>query len=135
MNEATSENAPSRADTAAYRLVLAVYAMHLLTLLTIAPPLYGCPLLIGGAINRFRWQAVRGTAFEAHFAWQWDTFLKALVISAVAVALMGAARSGIQLFEVLGLGVLAGGIFWFMYRLVRGFLALKQGAPPTGSGA
>lgn len=119
-----SDPASDPADTSAYRTALLVYLLHLAALGV------GFTLLIGGAVNWLRWDAVRGTRFETHFAWQWDTFIKALVISAVAVVLIAIGQTAIALFEVLGLGLLLGGIIWFMYRTVTGLLALTQRREP-----
>jgi uncharacterized membrane protein len=47
-----------------------------------------------------------------------------------AVVLIGAGQAGIRLFEVLGLAVLLGGMFWFMYRTVAGLIALTHARAP-----
>ena len=63
----------------------------------------------------------RGTRLESHFTWLIRTFW---------IGLIGAAIGGVTLW-IFGLGTIVWGIVgvWFIYRIVKGWLALNDGRP------
>src|ERR1044071_5701437 len=107
----------------------AIYALHAFSLLTgilgaatvVGAFLTGWPSLIGVILNYIKRSEVRGTWLESHFRWQIRTFWFGLLWVCLCV-----------LFVVgtLGIGILIAWIplvsvtFWFIYRVVRGWLAL-----------
>lgn len=89
----------------------------------------GVPSIIAVILNYARRADVRGTWLESHFSWQIRTFWFALAW-AVGVSLVS-----IVLLPLLGLGIatwilgfLVVGV-WIVYRVARGWLALKDGRP------
>ena len=100
-------------------------------------------------MNYARREAVRGSWLESHFVWQARTFWGAVVLMVVlmGVALLlslfgllglistpftgpaGAAAAGMGFggaWVALTLGALVTGI-WILYRVIRGWLSLKDG--------
>jgi uncharacterized membrane protein len=109
-----------------------IYALHGLAVLiglttfhTIVFSFVGSlPSIIAVIMNYARRSATRGTYLESHFRWQirtfWFAFLWACVCGLLIVTVVGA---------LLGLpGLLATGI-WIAYRVIRGWLALKDRRP------
>jgi uncharacterized membrane protein len=109
-----------------------IYALHGLAVLiglttfhTIVFSFVGSlPSIIAVIMNYARRSATRGTYLESHFRWQirtfWFAFLWACVCGLLIVTVVGA---------LLGLpGLLATGI-WITYRVIRGWLALKDRRP------
>jgi uncharacterized membrane protein len=89
----------------------------------------GVPSIIAVILNYARRADARGTWLESHFSWQIRTFWFALAW-AVGVSLVS-----IVLLPLLGLGIatwilgfLVVGV-WIVYRVARGWLALKDGRP------
>jgi len=79
-------------------------------------------------LNYIKRSEVRGTYLESHFRWQIRTFwyallwsaLSALVSVVLTVVLIGFLLWPVLMF-VLGL--------WAIYRIARGWLALREGKP------
>jgi len=106
-----------------------IYALHALSLLTgilgvatvIGAFLTGWPSLIAVILNYVKRGDARGTWLESHFRWQIRTFWFGLLWVSLCV---------IFIIVTLGLGLLVAWIplvgvgLWFIYRIVRGWLAL-----------
>jgi uncharacterized membrane protein len=113
-----------------------IYALHALSVLIgvtsavtiVGSFIFGLPSIIAVVMNYARHSDVRGTFLESHFSWQMRTFWFALlwviVILAVSLPLM---LVGIG-FLTLPLGFVVLGI-WVIYRIVRGWLALRDRRP------
>jgi len=84
----------------------------------------GLPSIIAVIMNYARRSATHGTYLESHFRWQIRTFWYAL-LWAVVCALVAVTIIGIP-FALLGFAALA---IWIVYRVARGWLALKDGRP------
>ena len=112
-----------------------VYGLHALSVfigLTSAATVvgsfvFGLPSIIAVIMNYVRQSDARGTFLESHFTWQIRTFWFALlwvvvagIISAPLVLLLGL---GILTFFV----ALAAIGLWVIYRVARGWLALRDG--------
>jgi uncharacterized membrane protein len=113
-----------------------MYALHALAaLIGITSPLtvvgqfiFGVPSLIAVVMNYVRRDEARGTWLESHFSWQLTTFWTAAVWSVVIwvssvilmIVLIG--------FLTLPIGIALAGL-WIIYRVARGWLALKDGKP------
>jgi uncharacterized membrane protein len=113
-----------------------VYALHTVSLVigafgaatVVGAFLFGWPSIIGVIINYVKRGEARGTWLESHFRWQIRTFwyallwavLSALVSLVLAPILVGFLTWPVLLF-LLGL--------WAIYRITRGWLALRDAKP------
>jgi uncharacterized membrane protein len=111
-----------------------IYLLHAFSLLTgilgaatvIGAFLLGWPSIIAVILNYLKRNDVRGTWLESHFRWQIRTFWFGLLWVSLCL-----------LFVVLTLGIgilvawlpLAVITVWFIYRIVRGWLALNDRRP------
>ena len=112
----------------------AIYALHAISLLTgilgsitvVGAFLTGWPSIIAVILNYVKRSEVRGSWLESHFRWQIRTFWYGLLWVGLCV-----------LFVVmtLGIGLLIAWLplaivgIWFIYRVVRGWMALREGRP------
>ena len=86
--------------------------------------LIGWPSLIAVILNYVKRSEVRGTWLESHFRWQIRTFWYGLAWVALCI-LFVVLTLGIGLLLVwLPIGVVS---LWFIYRIARGWLALRDG--------
>jgi uncharacterized membrane protein len=113
-----------------------VYALHAVSLVIgafgaasiIGAFIFGWPSIIAVIINYVKRSEARGTWLESHFNWQirtfWYALLWAFVVAAVSIPLT---------IIVIGVGTWIIGMFalgiWAIYRIARGWLALKDGKP------
>jgi len=89
---------------------------------------FGWPSIIAVIINYVKKSDVRGTWLESHFRWQIRTFWFALAW-VVLIGLVGAALAVVLIgIAIWGVGLFALGI-WAIYRIARGWLALKDRRP------
>lgn len=113
-----------------------VYALHTISLVIgafgaasiIGTFIFGWPSIIAVIINYVKRGEARGTWLESHFSWQIRTFWYAL-LWAVVVGLV----SALLLVVVIGVGTWIVGLFalgiWAIYRIARGWMALKDRRP------
>jgi uncharacterized membrane protein len=111
-----------------------IYALHSLSVLIgLTSPLtivgsfiFGVPSIVAVIMNYARQSDARGTFLESHFSWQIRTFWFALLWSLIVWAL-----SLPLMFVIVGFATLPGGLalvgIWVIYRVVRGWLALRDG--------
>jgi len=111
-----------------------IYGLHAFSLLPgivdaatiVGAFLTGWPSIIAVILNYIKRGDVRGTWLESHFRWQIRTFWFGLLW----VALCGA-----FVIVTLGVGILIAWLplvivsVWFVYRIVRGWLALRDRRP------
>ena len=92
-------------------LVYALYAVSIVSGIT----------LFGGVIVAYlkRDDAV-GTWLESHYRWQIRTFWWMLVWGAVGI---------LTALILIGFAVLFGAALWYIYRVAKGWLALRAGQP------
>jgi uncharacterized membrane protein len=126
----------SGADPSLVTYTHIIYALHTLSVLIgltsaatiVGAFVFGVPSIIAVIMNYVRISAVRGTYLESHFRWQirtfWYALLWLLVVGAVSFVLMLILVG----FLTLPLGLVAVGI-WVVYRIARGWLALRDGKP------
>jgi uncharacterized membrane protein len=90
---------------------------------------FGLPSIIAVIMNYVRRNEARGTFLESHFRWQIRTFWFALlwVLSTAIISLPLMLAFGFG-FVTLAVGMLATGV-WVVYRIARGWLALRDGKP------
>lgn len=85
---------------------------------------FGVPSIVAVILNYLKRAEARGTFLESHFRWQirtfWFTLLWCVIGGLLFVTVIGALVA-IPLFLAVGL--------WVIYRVVRGWLALKDGKP------
>jgi uncharacterized membrane protein len=135
---ATYEQVPATTAPAPSLVTLthAVYALHAVSLVigafgaatVVGSFLLGWPSIIAVIINYVKRGDVRGTYLESHFGWQIRTFWYALlwvVIAALISLLLTVVLIGLLTWPVMlfALGV------WAVYRIARGWLALRDGKP------
>src|SRR4026209_1365935 len=128
--EPTSRTAPDALVTWANL----IYLLHAFSLLTgilgaatvIGAFLVGWPSIIALILNYWKRSDVRGTWLESHFLWQIRTFWFGLLwVSLCALFVVGTLGIGI-LIAWLPLAFIT---VWFIYRIVRGWLALNDRRP------
>jgi uncharacterized membrane protein len=135
----TPPSAPSSTDNPLRGLIEYthwIYALHSLSVLsalltTHAVALrfaFGLPSIVAVIMNYARRSETRGTWLESHFRWQirtfWYAWLWIFVTSIIAMPLL---LIGVGfILGLLGLGLVS---LWVIYRIVRGWLALRDGRP------
>jgi uncharacterized membrane protein len=111
-----------------------IYLLHAFSLLTgilgaatvIGAFLIGWPSIIAVILNYVKRDEARGTWLESHFRWQIRTFWFGLLWVMLCVFFV---------IMTLGLGILIAWIplgfiaIWFIYRIVRGWIALNARRP------
>ena len=113
-----------------------IYGLHALAVLiglstvhTIVGSFVGSfPSIIAVIMNYARRSATRGTYLESHFRWQIRTFWFALLWAIVIVLVSLPFMLILIGFGFAWLGLVALGI-WIAYRVIRGWLALKDRRP------
>jgi uncharacterized membrane protein len=107
----------------------AIYALHAFSLITgivgtatvVGAFLTGWPSIIAVILNYVKRSETRGTWLESHFRWQLRTFWYGLLWVVLCL---------LFIVFTLGIGVIVAWIplavvgLWFIYRIVRGWLAL-----------
>ena len=109
-----------------------IYALHALSLVAviigtatvIGAFLTGWPSIVAVILNYMKQSEVRGTWLESHFRWQIRTFWFGLLWVGLCV---------LFIIGTFGIGILIAWLpllivsIWFVYRTVRGWLALREG--------
>ena len=96
------------------KLTAVVYGLHAVSLVV------GVTSIAAVIINYLKRNEVAGSWLESHFVWQIRTFWFTLLWTVVGLAT--------ALF-IAGLFVLIATAIWFVYRIVRGWVALNDGKP------
>jgi uncharacterized membrane protein len=111
-----------------------IYGLHAFSLLAgiLGPAtvvgmfLTGWPSIIAVILNYVKRNEVRGTWLDTHFRWQIRTFwFGALWVALCGLFIVGTLGIGI-LIAWLPLAVIS---IWFVYRIARGWIALRDGRP------
>ena len=111
-----------------------IYALHAFSLLTgilgaatvVGAFLTGWPSIIAVILNYVKRSDVRGTWLESHFRWQIRTFWFGLLWISLCV---------LFIVLTLGIGIIVAWLpiaivgFWFIYRVVKGWLRLSNRQP------
>ena len=123
-------------DHSLVTLTHVTYALHALGLAigafgastVVGAFVFGWPSIIAVIINYVKKGEARGTWLESHFRWQIRTFWFALAW-VVLIGLVG----GVLTLVLVGFAILWVGLFllgiWAIYRIARGWLALKDRRP------
>ena len=109
-----------------------IYALHSLSLLIgittaatiVGAFVFGVPSIIAVVINYLKREEARGTYLESHFRWQIRTFWFAVLWCLIGTFLIFT-FIGIP----LGLAIFFATGIWVIYRIVRGWLALRDRRP------
>jgi uncharacterized membrane protein len=88
----------------------------------------GLPSIVAVIMNYARRAATRGTFLESHFRWQIRTFWFALLWAIVIVLVSMPFMLILIGFAFAWIGLVALGL-WIAYRVIRGWLALKDRRP------
>jgi uncharacterized membrane protein len=126
MSEQTEIREPEPSLITAANLVYALHALSLVIGITTAATIigafvFGVPSIIAVVINYLKRDEARGTFIEPHFRWQIRTFWFSLLWCVIAAVLF-VTIVGIPLALIV---VFAAGI-WAIYRIARGWLALRD---------
>jgi uncharacterized membrane protein len=109
-----------------------VYGLHSLSILigvttaatVVGAFVFGLPSIVAVIINYVKRAEARGTFLESHFRWQirtfWFSALWCLVGGVVFITIVGIP---------LALAIFFGAGLWAIYRIVRGWLALRDRKP------
>jgi uncharacterized membrane protein len=109
-----------------------VYALHTLSLLigiltaatVVGAFVFGIPSIIAVVINYMRRAEASGTFVESHFRWQIRTFWFSLLWIVIAgVLFLTIVGIPLAMVVVFGAGI------WAIYRIARGWLALRDRRP------
>ena len=111
-----------------------VYALHAFSLLTgiigaatvVGAFLTGWPSIIAVILNYVKRSEARGTWLDTHFRWQIRTFWFGLLWVSLCLFFVVVTLGIGLLIAWLPLGIVG---IWFIYRIVRGWLALRHRRP------
>jgi len=135
-NPAPSISATPHVDESLVTYTHVIYALHAFAVLIgittahtiVGSFIGGLPSIVAVIMNYARRSATHGTYLESHFRWQIRTFWYAL-LGAVVILLVSAPFMIIVIgfgFAIVGLWGLG---LWIAYRVVRGWLALRDRRP------
>ena len=113
-----------------------IYALHGLSALigltsgatVVGSFVFGLPSIIAVIMNYVRRPAVRGTFLDSHFRWQIRTFWYGALLSVIVFAISLPLMLVLIGFATLPLGLALIGL-WLIYRVARGWLALRDRRP------
>jgi uncharacterized membrane protein len=113
-----------------------IYALHALSVLVgvvgaasiVGSFIFGVPSIVAVIMNYARRREVAGTWLESHFSWQIRTFWWALGWSIIVLVISAPLMLVIIGFATAVIGLLLIGA-WVLYRVVRGWLALRDLRP------
>ena len=127
-------NGSTESDSSLVNVTHLIYGLHAFSLLigiigaatVVGAFLTGWPSIVAVIINYVKRGDVRGTWLESHFRWQIRTFwYGALWIGLCALFVIATFGIGI-LIAWLPIVIVS---VWFIYRVVRGWLALRDRRP------
>lgn len=134
MPDAHTQTATGQPSESLITLTHIIYGLHAVSLITgiitaatvVGAFLTGWPSIIAVILNYVKRSEARGTWLDSHFRWQIRTFW---------FGLLWVTLCGIFVVATLGLGLLIAWLplavvgLWFIYRVARGWLQLKDRRP------
>jgi uncharacterized membrane protein len=113
-----------------------IYALHTLSILIgvtsaatiIGAFVFGVPSIIAVIINYVKRSDARGTYLESHFRWQIRTFWFAALWATLGV-LLWIVLAIVLIGFLIGPAILMLTGLWVIYRVIRGWLALRDRQP------
>ncbi len=126
----------TRVDPSLVTYVHVMYALHALAALigitssvtVVGQFIFGIPSIIAVIMNYARRSDARGSWLASHFTWQLRTFWFAVLWSVLVVVLSAPLMLVLVGFLTLPVGITLIGL-WLVYRVLRGWLALKDEKP------
>ncbi|HWP60004.1 MAG TPA: hypothetical protein VNL14_19080 [Candidatus Acidoferrales bacterium] len=130
--KAVSTAVPAPALVSVAHLAYALHSLSLLIGITTAATIvgafvFGVPSIVAVVINYVKRPEARGTFLESHFRWQIRTFWFALLWCVLGLFFFLTIIGG-----PLGFAIFAGAGIWAIYRIARGWLALRDQRPMYG---
>lgn len=126
---------PESVDPTLIRYTHAIYALHALSVIIgisgagtiVGSFIFGLPSIIAVIMNYLKRREAQGSWLESHFRWQIRTFWFALLWSGVVLLISAPLMLVLVMvgFVTAWLGLLLIGL-WVLYRVVRGWLALRE---------
>lgn len=138
--EPTAVTVPSAAiDRSLIATTHVIYALHSLSILIgvtsaatiIGAFVFGVPSIVAVIINYVKRSDVNGTFLESHFRWQIRTFWFGALWAAVGV-LLWIVLAIVLIGFLIGPAILMLTGLWVVYRVIRGWLALRDGQRVPG---
>lgn len=113
-----------------------IYALHALSIVigictsafVVTVFIFGLPSIVAVVMNYVRRSAVRGTWLESHFRWQIRTFWTAAILTLITLIFSAPFTIILIGFAFIWVGYAIIGL-WAAYRVVRGWLALRDRRP------
>ena len=129
-----TNSANSQTSQSLYDWTQIIYVLHAVSLVTgilgaatvIGAFLIGWPSIIAVIMNYIKRSEASGTWLESHFRWQIRTFWYGVFWVALCTLFVVLTLGFGVFFVWLPLGFLT---FWFIYRIARGWLALRDRRP------
>lgn len=114
MSQTVTESSQAAPQESLRKIVLACYILYAASFFV------GITAIVAVVLNYLKRNEAKGTWLESHFTWQINTFWCSLIIGVLAF---------ITFFFLIGWLVAIAGFVWFIYRIVKGFLAFNEGRP------
>jgi len=134
MSETQAQPAAVVIDPSLVTYTHIIYGLHALSALigfttaasVVGSFVFGVPSIVAVIMNYARRPAVAGTYLESHFRWQIRTFwfgaLAALIVWAISLPLMLVLIGFVTV--IVGIALIG---LWLIYRVARGWIALRDG--------
>jgi uncharacterized membrane protein len=134
MTSQLSEGQAERPADALITWTKVIYALHTFCFLSgiigtatiVGAFLTGWPSIIGVILNYVKRGDVRGTWLDSHFRWQIRTFWFGLLWIVLCLSFVVATFGIGIVIAWLPMGLVG---LWFIYRIIRGWVALSDGRP------
>jgi uncharacterized membrane protein len=120
------------------KLTHVIYALHALSVVigvagsasVVSSFVFGLPSIVAVILNYIKRGDVRGTYLDSHFSWQIRTFWWAVLWGVIALLVTLVLIVSIVGILIYWLPIVVVGL-WIGYRVIRGWLALKEGRAIT----
>ena len=126
-------------DSSLITITHVIYALHTLSIIIgitsaatiVGAFIFGLPSIIAVIINYVKRSDVRGTFLDSHFSWQIRTFWYAALWASVGIVLW-VLLAIVLIGFLIGPAILMLTALWLIYRIIRGWLALRDRRPVGG---
>ncbi len=116
------------------KLTHVIYALHALSVVigvagsasVVSSFVFGLPSIVAVILNYIKRGDVHGTYLDSHFSWQIRTFWWAVLWGVIALLVTLVLIVSIVGILIYWLPIVVVGL-WIGYRVIRGWLALKEG--------